>query len=115
MTSGSSGEQVDLDPQIVANGAAQLDTAATTLEEAWRTHMSAITALNGAEPWGGDESGTTFRSAYAEGGALDLQGRADPTVTEVAALGGKVRTAASNSLGADDVQAREVRVEVDGL
>ena len=110
----SSGEQVEVDAQQVANGAAQLDTAAGTLQAAWRQRIAAIEGLHAAAPWGGDEAGSTFAGTYGGGGALDLPARAGHTVEEVAELGGKVRTAAQNSLSADELQAAKVTVEVDG-
>jgi hypothetical protein len=110
-----SGEQVELDPQQVANGAAQLDTAAETLQATWRERMAAIEGLHAAAPWGADEAGSTFAGAYADSGALDVGARAGATVDEITTLGTKVRTAAENTLSADELQAAEVTVEVDGL
>ena len=110
----SPGEQVFVDPQQVSDGAAQLDTASATLRAAWQERIAAIEGLHAARPWGADEAGSTFSGSYADSGAQDLPTRVAPTVEQVAALGGKVRTAAQNSLSADELQAREVTVEVDG-
>jgi hypothetical protein len=108
-------DEIYLDPQTVANGVADWDAAAGSLRAAWTERLAAIDGLNTDSTWGADGPGQQFRATYADSGALDLEATAQPLITQDEELGGKVRTAAELTMGADAVQAKQVDIDVQGL
>jgi hypothetical protein len=108
-------DEIYLDPQTVSNGVADWDAAASSLRAAWTEKLAAINSLHTESTWGPDGPGQQFKATYEKSGALTFEASAQPLVTQDEELGGKVRTAAELTLGADAVQARQVDVDVEGL
>lgn len=114
--SGPGGQSnVDVDPQQVSNATSQMDATASALQSAWQSSTAAIEGLSNAATWGTDGPGEEFQRAYADSGGSDLAARGQAAVTDVGTFGPDVRTAVQNSLAADEVQATQVHVDVQGL
>ncbi len=105
-------EYVDMDPEQVSSGAAQWSSAAAALNTQWQSAVSAIEALNGAQPWGGDRAGAAFRSAYAPEQTFAA---GDTVIAEVQQLGSRVAQAAQLSAAADEEQAAQMNVSITGI
>ncbi len=102
-------DQVDLDPQQVANGLAKWDQVAATLQSRWDSINGQITGLLTPATFGSDEPGSNFQASFVdEGQAGTLADRGKKTVQQVDETAQKVRKAAEASLAADAQQATEV-------
>lgn len=102
-------DHVDLDPQQVANGLANWDQVADTLQARWKAVNAKIDRLLNAKTWGSDEPGRNFqKSVVDEGLAGTLAERGQEAVTNVQEAGQGVRKSVEASLAADQQQASEV-------
>lgn len=108
-------DQVEIDPQQAANGIAQWNAAAGALKANWNSKLAEIHALHGTQTWGADGPGKAFSEAYTETGGTTFQDTAQPVIDQIVELGPKVKTAVEHSLGADEVQARVMDIDVQGL
>lgn len=107
-------DSVYVDPQQVSNGLAQWEAGSAPLKAGWDEAITRIGGLNTTATWGTDEAGTTFSGNYTDGADAFVSGGGQ-LVQQVVDLGDNSREAILNSIASDQVQADQVRVEVEGL
>lgn len=98
--------------QQVSNGAAEYESASSTLKSGWQDALSKVQALNSPSTWGTDGPGSSFEGAYLNNGGPEqvLFGEAGggAIVNQVTELGPNVKKAVGISLAGDEQGAAEI-------
>ncbi len=100
-------DHVEMDPQQVANGIAQWNTAATSMGSEWQSIMGQINAAHAAKPWGSDRGGQQFEQSYLPGPPKTEEG-GNGIVEYTQDLGKNLKKAAEDTMTTDNVNAQEV-------